>query len=455
MTTSNRVLVYGVAITGEAVLRALLRRGFDVIAADDAVTDTKRSLVENLGVELVDAPDQATIERLVGDVAFVAPAPGVPETHAVVQSAQALGTPLRTELDLAAEWEHDRAGGPRPMLAVTGTDGKTTTTLMADAMLRAAGVRSAAVGNTEIPLVAVLDDDALDAFVVECSSFRLSWTTRFRPKAGVWLNLAPDHQNWHVDMASYVAAKARMWAFQGPGDVAIGFADDPIVMAELQRAPGRTTTFGLHNAQYHLAGDVLVGPRGAIAPVAGMRRRLPHDITNALAAAALVIESGLASADAVAAALATFVGPPHRIEPIGEAEGVTWYNDSKATTPHAALTAIRAFDSLVLIAGGRNKGLDLGELASEPQRLRGVVAIGEAAPLIAAVFAGVCPVVTATSMRDAVERAGELAEPGDAVVLSPACASFDWYPDGGYPARGDDFRALVRAHLDQSTVGAG
>ncbi|HEY4333252.1 MAG TPA: UDP-N-acetylmuramoyl-L-alanine--D-glutamate ligase [Ilumatobacteraceae bacterium] len=445
-------LVYGVAIAGEAVMRSLRQRGYEVVAADDTVTAKKQAIADALGVVLHSAPDEDLIEQLVSACDFVAPAPGVSETHAVVRAALRLGRPLRTEIDLAYEWEQSRPSGARPMLAITGTDGKTTTTFLATEMLRAAGLNAVAVGNTEIPLVAVIDDDSIDVFVVECTSFRLSWTTCFRPHSAVWLNLAPDHLNWHVNMASYEAAKARMWMYQRADDIAIGFAADPTVMRRLDAAPGRHVTFGLTGADYHCrppvgSGATLMGPLGPICSVAAMRRSLPHDITNALAAAALVQQAGLAGADAISTAIQTFVGPPHRIEPVGEAAGVRWYNDSKATTPHAALTAIRAFDSLVLIAGGRNKGLDLHGLSSEPQRMRGVVAIGEAAPEIAAVFAGVCEVRSATSMTAAVDAAAAMAEAGDAVVLSPACASFDWYPDGGYPARGDDFRAIVARHL--------
>ena len=447
-----RVLVYGVAIAGTALIRGLVRRGYEVIAADDAVTNDKVALVGEFGVDLIATPDAATIGRLVDDCDFVAPAPGVPETHAVVIAALTQGRPLRSEIDMAYEWEQHRHGGARPMLGVTGTDGKTTTTLLATEMLCAAGLRAVAAGNTEVPLVEAIDNDTLDAFVVECSSFRLNWTTMFRAEAAVWLNLAPDHLNWHRDMASYEAAKARIWMHQRADDVAIGFASDPAVMRQLAHAPGRRITFGLHGADYHCAslpgvGGTLMGPSGPLCAVSELRRSLPHDITNALAAAALVQQSGLADTAAIAGALRTFIGPPHRIEPVGNADGVRWYNDSKATTPHAALTAIRAFDSLVLIAGGRNKGLDLALLATEPARMSGVVAIGEAADVIASAFNGVCPVRRADTMIAAVDAAAAMARRGDAVVLSPACASFDWYPDGGYPARGDDFRACVHAYL--------
>jgi UDP-N-acetylmuramoylalanine--D-glutamate ligase len=174
---------------------------------------------------------------------------------------------------------------------------------------------------------------------------------------------------------------------------------------------------------------------------------LPHDLTNGLAAAALVLETGLVTPAAVAAALRSFTGPPHRIELVGDAGGVRWFNDSKATTPHAASAAIRAFDHVVLIAGGLNKGLDLAPLASDPARVRAVVAIGSAGRDVADVFAGRAPVTTASSMADAVDQASRAARAGDVVLLSPGCASFDWYPEGGYPARGDDFRRLVRERL--------
>jgi UDP-N-acetylmuramoylalanine--D-glutamate ligase len=442
-------LVHGLAVTGASVVRALRRHGYNVTVTDDRIDDAKRELATMLGVELHAAPADWT--ELLESVEFVSPAPGVPETHALITSANRMGRAVVSEIELAYRWEQQRPaalGGPRPMLAITGTDGKTTTTELAVAILGAAGVRTAALGNTDVPLVDGVDatgEDALDAFVVECTSFRLAWTSQFRADAAAWLNLAPDHLNWHASMATYEAAKARIWELQRPGDVAIGFVDDPIVMARLAVAPGRHVTFGRARADYRTERGWLVGPGGRIAEVASMRRSLPHDITNALAASALVLETGLATADAIAATLATFQAPSHRLEPIGEAQGVRWFNDSKATTPHAASAAIRAFDSLVLIAGGSRKGVDLSPMGAEPRRVRAVVAVGEAAPDIHAVFDELTTVVDAGSMAEAVDRAAELARPGDAVVLSPGCASFDWY--SGYPARGEDFRRLVEAHI--------
>lgn len=441
----SAALVYGFGIAGVDTARALLKRGWAVTVADDRPTDTARTAARDLDVEYVVAPEGDALHALVASADLLAPSPGVPETHPVILAAQAAGRPIRSEIDLAWEWEQSRPGGPRPMLAVTGTDGKTTTTLLTVEMLRAAGLRSIDAGNTDTPLVTAIDGE-YDAFVVECTSFRLAWTTMFRPNAAVWLNLAEDHQDWHTSIESYRAAKARMWRFQGPEDAAIGFLDDPVVRSELAMAPSKHRTFGLHDGDYHVEEGLLIGPKGVIAPVSAMARSLPHDITNALAASALVLESGLAGNAAIERALGSFSTPQHRLQFVAEHDGVRYFNDSKATTPHAVLTALRAFDSVVLLAGGKNKGLDLSPIASERQRMRAVVAIGAAAPMVAEIFAGICPVVTATDMAGAVAAGRTLAEPGDVVLLSPGCASFDWY--SGYPARGDDFVQRVHTMID-------
>ncbi len=443
-----RVLVHGLAIAGAATVRALLARGHEVVATDDRRSDVSVALAATLGIELGATPGD--LDGFVTGFDEIVPAPGVPETHGLVLAAQRHGVPLVSEIELAARWEAQRPGGARPILAVTGTDGKTTTTLMAAAMLEAGGRRTVASGNTDVPFVDAIDLP-LDVHVVECTSFRLAWTQHFRADAAVWLNLAPDHLNWHRSMTTYEAAKARIFELQQPGDVAIGSVADPVVMRHLATAPARRVTFGATGADYRVEGGWLVGPAGRIAEVASMRRSLPHDRTNALAAAAMVLETGLVDVAAVAEALAGFTGPPHRIEPIGEFGGIRWFDDSKATTPHAASVAVRAFDRVVLIAGGRNKGLDLTPLAGDLDRVVGVVAIGEAAEEVAAVFAGRRPIRVATTMAEAVMAAAELARPGDVVLLSPGCASFDWYPDGGYPARGADFRHHVLSFAQGGT----
>ena len=433
-------LVYGLAVAGESTVRALLRHGFDVVVADDDVDDRRRGLAADLGVDLLERPDPDVLRDLISSCDLVSPAPGVPETHAVIAAAQSAGVELVSEIELAHRWEQDRPGGPRPMLAITGTDGKTTTTLLAVEMLRTAGVRTIDAGNTSTPLVDAITMD-LDAFVVECTSFRLAWTPTFRAEGAAWLNLAPDHLNWHRSMDAYEAAKAQVWANQNSQDVAIGFVDDPIVMRRLQSAPARHVTFGAADADYRVEGGHLVGPAGPIAAVSAMRRSLPHDLTNALAAAALVLETGLAGTETITSALASFTGPPHRLEHIGTWNDVAWFNDSKATTPHAATAAVRSFDRLVLIAGGYDKGVDLRPMAADVTGVDAVIAMGDTAHAVAVAFGAVPLVEVVANLADAVDHAASVAGPGSTVLLSPGCASFDQYT--GFEARGDHFRALV------------
>ena len=440
----TRALVYGLAVAGESTVRALLSHGFDVVVADDEVDEHRRDVAGQLGVDLLERPDGNVLRDLIATCELVSPAPGVPETHRVVATAQTAGVEVVSEIELAYRWEQERSGGPRPMLAITGTDGKTTTTLLTVEMLRAAGVRTVDAGNTSTPLVDAISMD-LDAFVVECTSFRLAWTPSFRAEGAAWLNLAPDHLNWHRSMDTYEAAKAQVWANQRSADIAVGFADDPVVMRRLKSAPGRQVTFGATAADYHVADGHLVGPRGSIASVGAMTRSLPHDITNALAASALILETGLGNPDTISAALASFTGPPHRLEHVGTWNDVSWYNDSKATTPHAALAAIKSFDRLVLIAGGYDKGVDLSSMASHVDGIDAVIAIGDTARGVAAAFCSVATVDMVDDLPAAVERALELAAPGATVLLSPGCASFDQY--SGFEARGDHFRSLVLDHF--------
>lgn len=437
----TRALVYGLAVAGESAARALTRRGIEVLLADDIVTPERRAVARELGAELIDAPDPATITSLVSRCDLVCPSPGVPETHEVVSAALRSDVELVSEIELAYRWEQERPDGPRPILAITGTDGKTTTTLMAAEMLRAAGLRTIDAGNTLTPLVDAIELD-VDAFVVECTSFRLAWTPSFRADAAAWLNLAPDHLNWHRSLSTYEQAKAQIFANQRPDDTSIGFLDDEVVMRNLRASHARQRSFGPASADYRVEGGDLCGPRGAIAPVEAMRRSLPHDVTNALAASALVLETALASIENIERALAEFSGPAHRLESLGQWNDVEWFNDSKATTPHAARAAIRGFDSVVLIAGGYDKGVDLTSMAQDLDRIRSVVAIGDTAPAIAEAFAASRSVEVAGDLECAVRVAAARARPGDVVLLSPGCASFDQY--SGFEARGDHFRDLVR-----------
>ena len=437
--TPSRALVVGLGVTGRAVSRALVARGASVTSVEDRPVDAHRVFAEELGIDLVEAPDAAALPALLEDAEVLLPSPGVPDRHPVFAVASAAGVPVRSEFDLAGEWDD------RPVVAVTGTNGKTTVTHLAADMLRRAGRVVAEAGNVETPLVEAIDDPAVEVFVVEASSFRLGHTGRWAPEVAAWLNFAPDHLDVHADLAAYEAAKARIWADQGPADVAVVNADDPVVVGHGGEARRRTFGFG-GDAAATVRDDWLVVDDRRLLAVGDLRRALHHDVANALAATLMVEPLG-AGDDAVTAALTAFDGLPHRVQRVGESGGVTWYDDSKATTPHATRAAVDAFESVVLIAGGRNKGLDLRDLLGRRGSVRAVVAIGEAAPDVVDAVAGRVPVATAPSMAEAVAEADALARSGDAVVLSPGCASFDWY--SSYGERGEDFTRLVRIHLDR------
>jgi UDP-N-acetylmuramoylalanine--D-glutamate ligase len=434
-----------------AVANALHQRGETVILADDEATQQHQDFARALSCEFVDLSNKSAAAKILERVHRLAPAPGIAEHHHVVTTARQMGLNISSELELAYNIEEQRNGGPRPMLGITGTDGKTTTTLMTAAMLHSAGHKSMAVGNTDTPLIAALETDT-QVFAVECSSFRLANCEHFRTRASVWLNLAPDHLDWHTSMESYAEAKAQLWAHTKTGDVAVAPVDDARILQIAQQSTARTVTFGAVKGDYHAQDGRLNTPHGSIMNISDMKRSMPHDITNALAAAAVSIESGLVELSHVERALSEFDNAPHRIEFVKVIDGVKWYNDSKATSPHASAVAIRSFQNIVLIAGGRNKDLDLTELADQPERVKAVVAIGDDAQEIENAFDGVCRVVRGGSMKEAVRLARTLAKSGDVVLLSPACTSYDWY--NNYMERGEDFKKCVRdeAKLSQEQI---
>ncbi|MEI7756208.1 MAG: UDP-N-acetylmuramoyl-L-alanine--D-glutamate ligase [bacterium] len=443
--------MFGLGVAGMAVANALHQRGETVILADDEATQQHQDFARALSCEFVDLSNKSAVPKILERVHRLAPAPGISENHHVITTARQMGLTISSELELAYNIEEQRNGGPRPMLGITGTDGKTTTTLMTAAMLHAAGHKSMAVGNTDTPLIAALETDT-QVFAVECSSFRLANCEHFRTRASVWLNLAPDHLDWHDSMESYAAAKAQLWAHTKPGDIAVSPVDDALILRIAQESTARTVTFGAEEGDYHAQDGRLNTPHGSIMNVSEMKRSMPHDITNALAAAAISIESGLVEPSHVARALSEFDNAPHRIEFVEVIDGVKWFNDSKATSPHASAVAIRSFQNIVLIAGGRNKDLDLSELADQPERVKSVVAIGDDAQEIEKAFDGVCRVVRGGSMKEAVRLARTLAKSGDVVLLSPACTSYDWY--NNYMERGEDFKQCVRneAKLKQEQI---
>lgn len=437
---AERALLVGFGVTNRAVADALLARGCEVIVADDAPDVAVSAAARERDIDIVRAPDPARYRDLVRAVGMVVPSPGLGDSHPSLDAASEAGVPVRSEFDLAARWDS------RPILAITGTDGKTTVTTLTTQMLDSSGIRAVAAGNTELPLVAAISDPSVDVFVVEASSFRLEHTAHFAPAVATWLNLSADHLDRHRSAEAYEAAKARIWRDQNADDWAVGSADDPVVRRHLEAAPAQRSSFGYAlDADYRIEGSELRTPDGEVlAGRAELWRSFPHDLTNYLAACATALPAG-ATLSACHDAIVRWHGLPHRIELVADDGRVRYYDDSKATTPGAALAAVRSFASVVLIAGGRNKGLDLGVLASGAEHIRAVVAIGEAAEDISRAFNGVRPVSVARSMAQAVGIAASNAQPGDVILLSPACASFDWY--SSYAERGADFQHHVHEQI--------
>lgn len=426
-------LVLGFGVTSQSVIAALISHGITPVVVDDRSESSDAERADELGIQVIQTPTGEDLAQLLADTTVFLPSPGVPDHHEIFEAARRCCVPVASEFDLAQLWDS------RPLLAITGTNGKTSVTMMVTDALQRSGLRAMAVGNTEVPLVAAIEDESIDVFVVEASSFRLAHSLSFRPQVGAWLNFSPDHLDAHASLEAYEAAKARIWAqVCGVGDqptVAVVNAADPTVSFHTP-ANGMVQTFGTEQSDWRVEKGWLVGPEGPLVAVESLARTQPHDLDNAAAAAATA-RSGGASLDAIAAMLINFTGLEHRLQLVGKHDGVAWYDDSKATVPHATLAAVGGFDSVVLIAGGRNKGLDLGLLAAAVPPVKAVVAIGDSADEIQRVFEPLVPVVVGIDMQDAVTKARDLAAEGDVVILSPACASFDWYTN--YKERGLDF----------------
>jgi len=447
-------VVLGSAITAASVVRHAVASGGEVVVVEDRAAGIedwaeRAERLSAAGATVVAAPDPIVLRRLVERADQVVPSPGVPERHPAIALATELGIPVRSEIELAAIVAAERRVPPT-LVAVTGTNGKTTVTTLTTAMLAASGVRVAAAGNIGAPLLDAVVDD-LDVIVAEVSSFQLRFTERFRPRAAALLNLGEDHLDWHRTFDAYAQAKRNVFAHQQADDVVVFNADDPVVAGLVADAPGRRIPFSIAAGAAAGArivdtatGRLLVNSDDReLLAVDELERARPVDLANSLAAAVLALEVG-GTVPGVQEALRGFRGIAHRMSLVADTEGVRWIDDSKATNVHATLAAAQGIESLVLIAGGQNKGLDLSALGVLAPQLRGVVAIGDAADEVAEAFASTeVKVERAPSMSDAVRSARALARPGDTVLLSPGCASFDWYPS--YAARGDDFAREVLA----------
>lgn len=464
------VVAAGAGVTGLPVVRWLAARGARVVVTADRAAPPELAAIAG---DVTFAGDLAAPPT---GTTMVVTSAGIPPANPLLTAAAAAGIDVIGEVELA--WRIDQDGpadgladGPtaaRKWLVVTGTNGKTTTTGMLESILRAGGLTVTACGNIGWPVLAAVlagGADALDdaprqdAIAVELSSFQLHWAPSLRPAAGVVLNLAQDHLDWHGSMAAYGADKARALS----GDVALAVTDDPGAKNLLDgAAAGRTVPIGSAAPAAGALGvvdgmliDAAFGPgRRPLARVEAVRPPGAHNVTNALAAAGLALAIGVDPA-AVAAGLAAFTPGGHRNVPVAQRAGVRYVDDSKATNPHAALASLLAYPRVVWIAGGQLKGAAVDDLVDAVRdRLAGVVLLGVDAPIIHAALSRHAPDVPVLPvpgtdddvMRSVVSAAARMAAPGDVVLLAPAAASLDMF--ASYAARGDAFAAAARALPD-------
>ena len=455
------VLVAGTGVAGAACVEVLLDLGARVIVLDRSESEAVTRLrAAGADVALGDEPD-AEVLAGVDDVIV---SPGFAPHTPIVRAAVAAGLPVYSEPELA--WRLRGPGAP-DWLAVTGTNGKTTTTTMLAAMLAAAGHRTAALGNIGEPLVhAARTGERFDVLAVELSSFQLHWSTELAPRSGALLNLADDHLEWHGTFEHYADAKVAVWRAAGAGTgLAVGNLDDPLVAARLATQPGRTVGVRLGRpgpGEFGVVDGMLVDrafPDGEstvddgieLARVDDVRPAGEHNVSNALHAAALARSYGVPP-QAVRAALAGYQPQPHRNALVATVAGVSYVDDSKATNPHAALASLTAYPRVVWVAGGQLKGVDISELvAAVADRLVGAVLLGVDRAQVAQALrrhAPGLPVIDVIrtddgAMTEVVAAAARLAHPGDTVLLAPAAASKDMFVS--YSHRGDAFAKAVAA----------
>lgn len=432
----ERVVVVGLGVAGGAAARVLAEEGADVVVSERRPVATLAPDLAGLGVTLRAGGHDAS--HLDGATLLVV-SPGVPPGAPVLAWAAERRIPVWGELELGARL------ATMPYLAVTGTNGKTTTTSMLASCLQAAGLDAPACGNIGHPFTTAARETH-DALVVEASSFQLEVQTSFHPRVSVLLNLAPDHLDWHGTFETYADAKARIFALQRGEDVHVGNRDDDVAAGRSRRATCDVRWFTLQEpdaGETGYVGRALTARwQGRTALFGALPVGTPAMRADAAAAAQAAHAFGVGD-EAIRDGLAAFRAAPHRGEVVAVVDGVRFVDDSKATNPHATLAAVGDASGVVLIAGGDAKGVDLTPISALAPKLSGVVALGAAADEVVDLFQRAAPTRKAGSIEEAARTAFGLAPRPGTVLLAPACASWDMFRD--YRERGDRFAAAARA----------
>ena len=425
-----RVLVVGMGLSGVAAVKLLRQKGSRVRAVDEKPMGE----IEGIAIE----PPTETAFR---DAELVVLSPGVPADLDLLAPVRARGVPVIGELELAAPYLQGRR------IAITGTNGKTTTTALTGHILRESGIACQVGGNIGTAPTEMVATSRPDQWnVLELSSFQLETIETFRATIAVCLNVTQNHLDRHHTFENYVNAKARLFETQGPDDLAILNADDPVCASFATRTPAKTEWFNASST--FLNGDVIQLEGATLLNVHDLRLRGRHNYENVMAAA-LIAQSAGARREQIAGAAATFAPVEHRLEFVRKLTGVGYYNDSKATSVDATLKAIGAFEGgLWIILGGKDKDSDYTVLR-EPLRAkaRAALLIGAAAPKIAKHLGDSVPIVQCGTLAAAVDQASRSAAPGDTVLLAPACSSFDQFDS--YEHRGRVFKDLVKALAEE------
>ena len=435
-------MVLGLARTGRECAKFLVNQGASVLVSDLHPEPELKQEIEALNGLSIEYYLGGEERKWLQGVDLLIPSPGVAASNLLLQEAQARDIPILSEIEIAYRFLH------APLVAITGTNGKSTTTTLVGEIFKANGTKVFVGGNIGAPLIGFVSD-RWEWGVAEISSFQLEWVEAFRPKIAVLLNLTEDHLDRYADFAAYCRAKERIFAAQKNDDVAVLNRDDPLVWEMRRRIAARVVSFGFSEARegvFATADEIIWrdASKEEKFPLRRVKIQGVHNVENMMAAIAVAKTAGIPR-EAIQKTLEEFSGLEHRLEFVREINGVRYYNDSKGTNVGAVAKSLASFSApVILLAGGVDKGGDYAPLGDEIKRkVHRLVLFGAAKNRIAKALGGLTETVSVDSLDAAVRDAAERARPGDVVLLSPACSSFDMFKN--YAERGKAFKNLVRA----------
>ena len=440
----KKIVILGLALSGAAAAKLAVRQGADVFVSDNQDTLALQGTLTDLkALSISGELGQHSDQIYDADLWIISP--GIAQDSELVQKAQSNDIPIVSEIEFSSWFT------TAPILAITGSNGKTTTAHLLAEMIQTDDLHGALAGNVGIPFAEmVLEDlgnpDPKRVWVLEISSFQMEFIEHFKPYIAIFLNITPDHLNRYPSMKEYIAAKMNMWSRQTAEDFIVYNADDTILVEEIAESTSRKIAFGLghHPEAIFQPNRTKIYTEEHATLIEMNQLALPgkHNLANALAAATAAHLMGVPN-KSIAATMSQFSGVPHRLEPIAEINGVTYINDSKATNLDAVQVALESFTQpIILLLGGLDKGGDFRSLLPHTHNnLKEVIAFGQAKELILTALRDAVRSTSVMDLKEALELAQNCSQPGDVVLLSPGCASFDQFEN--FEKRGDHFRSLV------------